>query len=320
MFVVALGLAGPVWADGPVDEAGALVFYEKGIALEAEGKWAKAEEQFVESLKRHERPRTAAHLGRVQVEQGKFVEGATNIEWFFKEDTEVPLDKKEGARQPLVVAQKNVGTLKLNIEPIDAVITIDGQVVPTNRRAWPHYVTPKSPHTVEVKKEGFVTKSETWTLVAGAEKLVKITLEPARVEAASGKGKVVGPVKPKPMPMMVKGAWIAGGVFGAVAIGTAIGAIAVTENAAAAEDKAQDVEDKGRGLCGQGTACFREYENGWRPLGVLAWTATTSTVLAGGFAAVALVLDKRSQKATGNYAMVPMFRPGNAGLVFLGVW
>ncbi len=231
LFVLALGLAGPVWADGPVDEAGALVFYEKGIALEAEGKWAKAEEQFVESLKRHERPRTAAHLGRVQVEQGKFVEGATNMEWFFREDTEVPLEKKELGRQPLVVALSNVGTLKLNIEPLDAVITIDGRVVPTNRRSWPQYVMPKVPHTVEVKKEGFVTKSETWTLGAGTEKLVKITLEPARVDAASGKGKVVGPVKPGGGTTIYPGWFVGGGLtlLGAGALVGGMGLYSVTD-------------------------------------------------------------------------------------------
>lgn len=187
-FVLAIGLAGPAWADAPVDEAAASALYEKGIALENAGEWAKAEVQFQESLKRHARPRAAAHLGRVQVEQGKFVEGATNIEWFFQEDTEIPLEAKKGARQPLDVAMKNVGILKLSIEPLDAKVFIDGLEIETKRRGWPQYVTPGVSHKVEVKKDGFVTKSEAWTVAAGTEKLVKITLEAAKVEVGDGKG------------------------------------------------------------------------------------------------------------------------------------
>lgn len=315
MFVLALGLAGPVWADGPVDEAGALVFYEKGIALEGEGKWAKAEEQFVESLKRHERPRTAAHLGRVQVEQGKFVEGATNMEWFFREDTEVPLDKKELGRQPLVVALSNVGTLKLNIEPIDAVITIDGAVVPTNRRAWPQYVTPKLPHTVEVKKEGFVTKSETWTLAAGTEKLVKITLEPARVDAVSEKGKVVGPSAGS---RSLNPWWIGGGVAGVAFVGAGIGAWMTYSWAAAGFDAHKKWETSGQ-CDSQCARDFAQYEKYSGPASGLT-AAAIATALAGtgifiyiSVTGQPIFVSKRSQEKAGLQVM-----PGVQGFTIRG--
>lgn len=315
VFVLAIGLAGPAWADAPVDEAAASALYEKGIALENAGEWAKAEVQFQESLKHHARPRAAAHLGRVQVEQGKFVEGATNMEWFFQEDTEIPLEAKKGARQPLDVAMKNVGILKLSIEPLDAKVFIDGQEIETRRTGWPQYVTPGVAHKVEVKKDGFVTKSEAWTVAAGTEKLVKVTLETAKVEAGDGKGKEVAiPGQSRSLNPW----WIGGGVAGLAFLGTGIGATITYSLAATGVEAHKKWKDSG--LCdSQCMSDFSQYENySSKAQGLAAATIATGVMSAGIFMYIGLTrqpifLAKRS-KERGEVEVMP----GIQGLTIRG--
>jgi hypothetical protein len=226
-FVLAMMLvAMPVLADDTEAKRNeALALYEKGKAFAKAEEWEKSELEYLASLEAFAMPRTAGQLGFVQVKVGKYLDGAKNLEWFFQEDTTVDAEKREQVRPYFLTAKKNVATIRFKVEPLDATVAIDGVVVPANRLFWSYFV-PAGKHTVEAKKDGFVTELQRLTLGLGTETEVTLKLVAAPVDNAGEKQEPKPVLVPKDakMPPLVIAAWVGFGVFGGVAIGTTIGA------------------------------------------------------------------------------------------------
>lgn len=212
LFLASMVVAVPVWADEPAPNVKAAhLFYDKGKEFAQAGEWKKAEEAFTEALKQAPLPKAAGQLGGVQVKQGNYLDGARNLEWFFQEDTEVDMEVKEDARNKfLVVAKKNIATVKLRVDPLDAEVVIDGVAVPANRLAWPYYLK-AGEHEFVAKKTGFRTLTRTRKFDAGTEGPVELKLVAEPVEEGG------------PMPGRVNPLWIAGGAVSAVLVVTGIG-------------------------------------------------------------------------------------------------
>lgn len=309
-FVLALVLSSaPVsiaWADdSEAKKNEALVLYEKGRELMKFGEWEKAEQEYTASLQTFSMPRTRGMLGFVQIQRGNYLDGVRNLEWFFQEDTTVDAEKREQVRSQYVLAKKNVATIKLKVDPIDAVVSIDGAAIPSNQLHWPHYVGAGT-HVIEAKKDGFGLERQSVTVAIGMESPVELKLFAVSKPGEGPKEKpVIGP-KPVKMSPLVLAAWIGGGVFGAVAIGTGIGA-------GRTYGPMEDAWYK-RGC---GAKCESMYNADKSTLGALSTTALMTGLLSAGafgYALYGTFMPSRSRTTSLNVV------PTGNGLLFLGHW
>jgi len=296
----------------------ALAIYEKGKMLMKAGALEKAEQEYLVSLQTFPMPKTRGMLGYVQVQLGNYLEGARNLEWFFQEDTTVDVEKKEQVRREYVLAKKNVATIKLKIAPLDATVSIDGAAIPSNQLPWPQYLSAGKQHTIEVKKDGFVARQESVTLGMGTETDVELKLVAVPVGEEPKAIQVKMPPKHAKMPPLVMAAWIGGGVFGAVAIGTGIGASVMSGDVATQQQKAQAIENTGRGACD--TDCRRKLHNAWLPVGGLSWLALTSGVIAAGCGIFAFTNTSRSSDKKSGYWVQPTILISPFGVGAAGTW
>jgi hypothetical protein len=302
MTLVAL----PAYADDSEAQRNeALALYEKGKGLMKAEEWEKAEQEYTNSLQTFPMTKTRGMLGYVQVKRGNYLDGVRNLEWFFQEDTTVEVDKREQVRPQYVLAKKNVATIKLKIAPLDAIVAIDGVTIPSNQVPWPQYVSAGKQHTVEVKKDGYIAQQERVTLGMGIETEVELKL--VAIPAGQGPKAIDSKVPPKPakMPPLVMAAWIGGGVLGAVAIGTGIGAVRTYK----------PMEDDWH-YRNCGNQCGLTYNADKSQLAALSTTALVSGVLGLGALGFAIRGTVASVSTRTSLNVVPT----RNGLLFVGSW
>lgn len=102
--------------------------FEAGLdAAEAEH-WGEAVDLFRRSLQLVERPNTLFNLGVALISAGKPVEAKAVLERYLRVSS-IEQDRQAAARIHLAEAEHAIGHLQLAVEPANAEVRIDGQVV-----------------------------------------------------------------------------------------------------------------------------------------------------------------------------------------------
>jgi len=174
--VVMAGLARPAIAGNPAAESEALI--RQGLQLRAQGKPGRALPIFEKAYETAPSPRTAAHLGLVEMELGHFLEAeryltealaAPDHPWIAK-------NKPDLGRQ-LEDAKRNIGELAISATPAGAEILVNGLPAGHAPLAAPVRVD-KGRAEVQVRANGYVPTTETVTIVGGKREQRSFALAP----------------------------------------------------------------------------------------------------------------------------------------------
>ncbi|MBK9259423.1 MAG: hypothetical protein IPM54_06250 [Polyangiaceae bacterium] len=303
MFVVAT----PAWGqEAPLTPAQTL--FESGREASNAGRWPDAIRMFSESYKLEPTPRTAAWLGRAQVESGDYVAGAANLELYLREEKEPSEKMKQSVTKTLARAKEKVVTVELVINQPDAEVFVDKQPVEPKRVTWPIYLLPGG-HSFEVKKAGFTPRVFSGNYAVGQSARLPVTLDPEPKKAEPGHGD-----KPAGWAPEAKVGFAVAGGLGAVAVGTGIGALATYF-------AARDAYPEG-GKCNrqQDPACGQDYEKLDGPLQGLTLTMTVSGALAAGALVYAAMRPRNGERQSGSTNTGLMVVPTVGGMMVLGTF
>ena len=87
-----------------------------------------------------------------------------------------PPDEGEGARRPPASAAAGFGTLAIRVQPVDAVVLIDGERWQSSGQDRLIVEVPEGPHRIEIMKEGFDTYSTEITMAPGQTTPINVSL------------------------------------------------------------------------------------------------------------------------------------------------
>lgn len=87
-----------------------------------------------------------------------------------------PPDDGEGARQPPAAAAAGFGTLAIRVQPVDAVVLIDGERWQSSAQDRLIVEVPEGRHRIEIMKEGFDTYSTEITMAPGQTTPINVSL------------------------------------------------------------------------------------------------------------------------------------------------
>lgn len=306
--VAGLCIIAPVWADEPPKQPTlAQLHYEEGRAAREAGDWEKAEKEFAQALAAEPSPKTAGELGRAQVELKKYVEGATNLEWFFAHDKDVDPAKKEKIRPWLTTAKQFIGVLRLSIDPPDADVYIDGKRVEDRRLGDQLYVE-LGVHTIEARKKGFVAASRPARLTVGSDVPIELKLVPE----ANVVGEALPRIGPKPNGPGADKKWLIAGA----AIGGTFAVASIATGIAAGVEYARFVNAYHREVCdGDCDADAARRASTVRPL-MITWPILGAAAIGTG----AITLWAARRKAASDARSELSFVPLPNGFVIGGRW
>ncbi len=258
----------PAWAQGDtpapskVDRAADL--FKKAKGLHTAGKLADALPLYLEAWSLHRSPDIAANLAACEIAIGNHRDAAEHFEFALRNLLAgTTADQKTRLTQGLEKAKREVATLRLQIAPEGAEVSVDGRVVGKAPIEADVFVE-SGPRELRVALAGHETHTQRVTTTRGGTHALAVTLEAtatavtppaagAGVGAAAG-GPVVPPVgdggkdekRASPIP-----AYVAIGV-GVAGLGAGIGLLVM------ASGKESDKDDRlaaipGKNKCGPGT-------------------------------------------------------------------
>lgn len=155
------------------EERDAKALFRGGRQLAETGDYAGAADMFREAYARFPNPTILINLGSVLEALEKPIEAAEVYEKFLL-DPNAPSGKKADVGRKLADIDSKLGRLRIEVDPPDARITLDGQ--PTGRSApFALRVSPGG-HAVVGEKDGFSPAVETVQIMAGQERTVTLRL------------------------------------------------------------------------------------------------------------------------------------------------
>jgi hypothetical protein len=178
LAVVAATAVAPVAAQQPSGEARARSLFELGVAAAAEERWDEAVALFRSSLEIAERPATAYNLAVALDRLALVREALAALETYFRlaGPADSRRDNAEALRREL---GGRIASLRIEVEPPEALVEIDGEPQPGSGRRREIAIDPGE-HVVRVAAEGHATRRIRIDVVAGTtiERTVELEVDP----------------------------------------------------------------------------------------------------------------------------------------------
>jgi hypothetical protein len=174
LALIAALLSATAWAGKEEREAKAL--FGEGKRLAESGDYAGAAEMFQSAYARYPNPKILVNLGAVLEALGRNAEAAEAYEKFIA-DPSSPKSKKAEMGAKLATLEKALGKLRVDVEPNDARITLDGKV----ESRTPPFVVRLNPggHALVFERDGYAPAAHSLDVVAGREHELAVKLRPA---------------------------------------------------------------------------------------------------------------------------------------------
>jgi hypothetical protein len=229
-FLIATGIAGALHAQGDAPDGDrANQLFKKGKVAFNAGKYNDALRIYTEAWSLKQSPDIAANLAQTESELGKHRDAAEHFSYALDHLLPSSTDEqKQALAEGLAQEKKEIGALRVTLEPSDSVLTIDGArvAVPPSGDV---FVEPGE-HAVSVNREGYEPNQQTVRLSRGASQVLWIKLsstsgagEPAAGgEHAGQPGEVTQPPLGHHSHRSIVPAVIGGGL---VAAGAAVGVV-----------------------------------------------------------------------------------------------
>jgi len=254
-----LALAPSAHADASADSDRANLLFKKGKVAFNEGKYDDALRIYSEAWRLKQSPDIAANLAQTESELGKHRDAAEHFSFALAHLLPSTTDEqKKALADGLEQEKKEVGTLRVTLEPADSVLTLDDAPValPPSGEL---FVTPGE-HHCSVTHEGYQTTTEAVQLSKGSSQVLWIKLAPV---GGGAKGEASAPAAPsgassdqppefdhashRPLVPVIVGA-------GVVAVGAAVG-VGFMLSANSSQDDANRIKAglTGSNPCGTGT-------------------------------------------------------------------
>ena len=177
-FLIATGLAGNVRAqgDGPDGDRANQLFKRGKVAFNS-GKYNDALRIYTEAWSLKQSPDIAANLAQTESELGKHRDAAEHFS--FALDHLLPSstdEQKQALAEGLAQEKKEIGSLRVTLEPSDSVLSIDGArvTVPPSGDVF----VDAGEHAVSVNREGYEPNQQTVRISRGASQVLWIKLNP----------------------------------------------------------------------------------------------------------------------------------------------
>lgn len=314
----------------------ARTLYTEGTTAMNQNKFAEAYASLRAAWSLNEHYQIAAHLGRVEVELGKYIDGVKHLRFAKTEGEKAGLPKKdqEWVQKHMDRALAQLGVVRIVVDPTDAEVSVGSAVVDAKERGEGVLVVPGK-QIVSAKRAGYKVGEKTVDVTKGQQVDVALTLEkepdaPPATTAAVGGPKTGGPVTPPPAKSTegddafprTELIW-GGAAVGAVGL---VGGVVTTVLANGAASDRNDAADALRAAGEDDAACSRAtapasckdildnsksrdtYSNIALPLYVLGGAALAGTLL------VVVLTDEQPEDVT----VQPAAGPQGAGLWLSG--
>ena len=210
------------------DSERANLLFKRGKVAFNEGKYADALRIYGEAWHLKQSPDIAANLAQTESELSKHRDAAEHYAFALAHLLPSSTDEQKSAlAEGLEAEKKEIGSLRVTLEPADAALTLDEQPVtlPVNGDV---FVEPGE-HVAAVSREGYEASRQTVRVSKGASQVLWIRLQQAGAVAAAngpGPGTVTDPTPPPDLhegsrrsivPVLVGGGvFVAGAVVGVV--------------------------------------------------------------------------------------------------------
>jgi len=197
IVVVAVLAAVPALADRRAEKEARALFKEAGSLTDA-GDYAGAVDMLQTAYARFPNPKILFNLAAVLELVGRHVEAAETYEKLLVQ--EGIGRKKADVERKLAEVEARLGRLRIDVEPPDALVSVDGKPLPTSAGPIVLRVAPGG-HAVLAEKDGLKPAAETVAVEAGQERAVALTLR--RIEepvAAVPVARPPEPVQAEPAP------------------------------------------------------------------------------------------------------------------------
>ncbi len=258
-LLVALGAVGHAHADANADSERANLLFKKGKVAFNAGKYTDALRIYGEAWSLKKSPDIAANLAQTESELGKHRDAAEHYAYALAHLLPSSTDEqKQALAEGLDDEKKEIGSLRVTLEPAESTLTIDDAAValPTNGEV---FVEPGE-HRASVALDGYEPNQQTVRVSKGAEQVLWIKLQRVGAVAApppdAEHPRPTEPVTEPPEPSETSGrslvpAIVGGGLFVA---GTAVG-VAFLLSGNSSQNDANALFDKHpeSNACGTGT-------------------------------------------------------------------
>ena len=208
--------------------------FQKGKALSKAGKVPEAYQSYLKAWELKKTYDIAGNLGSSELKLGKYRDAAVHLAYSLRNlpDT-AALEQRQRVQQLLDEAKTQIGTITVIVSIDGATVTLNGVSLGLSPIADDQYVDPGATVTVEAKRDGYKTVSQSVTATKGGKYETKLILLPD-----AGGTPVITPPPPPPEKVEREGQNkipIIVGAAGAV-IGIGLGAVfTVIANGAASD-------------------------------------------------------------------------------------
>jgi hypothetical protein len=174
--------------------------------------------------------RVLYNIGQVNIQLGRYARALRMLrEYVSRGGNELPTDRRTAVQADLAFLEARTATVKVDVQPQGAEVSIDGAVVGTAPLAEP-IVVDVGERKVQARSSGYITVGQTLTLAGGDWRQITLKLEPEPVASA----------KPGPDPRMQPGGaprgpaapakksawvWAGWGTTGALAVSSGVFAV-----------------------------------------------------------------------------------------------
>lgn len=230
-LLIATGIAGNAFAqgDGPDSDRANQLFKKGKVAFNA-GKYNDALRIYSEAWSLKQSPDIAANLAQTESELGKHRDAAEHFTYALDHLLPSSTDEqKQALAEGLTQEKREIGTLRVTLEPADSELAIDG--VRVNVPPSGDVFVEAGEHAVSVNREGYDANQQTVRISRGASQVLWIKLNqtgasPDSAATPEQSGNKNNDVTPPPMShpshRSIVPAIIGGGL---VAAGAAVGVV-----------------------------------------------------------------------------------------------
>lgn len=261
--VLACALSAPAYAQSnTADSERANVLFKKGKLAFNDGKYSDALRIYSEAWQLKQSPDIAANLAQTESELGKHRDAAEHFAFALAHLLPSTTDEqKKALAEGLQIEKKEVGTLRVTLEPSDATLDVDGAPV-TLPLTGEIFVEPGE-HRCSASREGYESNQQVARVSKGGSQVLWLKLKPLAGSdapaAAAPSRAATAPIDPAPSPGVDSGTagrslvpvFVGGGI--AVA-GAAVG-VAFLLSANSSQSDADRIAGglMGKYPCGSGT-------------------------------------------------------------------
>jgi hypothetical protein len=166
--------------------------FKRGVAQIKAQDWAGARASFELAWSLYQHPSILLNLGVARLRTGDPVLAEQALSRFLSDDSGSPPEEVAGAREALVEARSQIGTLKISVQPVSARVTIDGKRVEVLRPGDPSegvFVEAREKagkHEISASADGYAPERREVDLPGKGELDLRFSL--ARAEGAGGDG------------------------------------------------------------------------------------------------------------------------------------